>query len=171
MSDYYREQREKGEAYERYLVWQLRQEGIDVSRYETQADQYAHGDTTIGLEIKLDTKYCDTGNLFIEVAEKTRAEQLTWIASGIFATSTAPWYGVGDYRNFFIFDRDTLRGLVPTARLIAIKRGTSRGFLLTEDRARQLMVRYRHWYQRWPDGTIDPGRMVTADEIRWGIRT
>jgi hypothetical protein len=171
MSDYYREQRAKGEAYERYIVWQLRQDGIDVARYDTQAEQYAHGDTTIGLEIKLDTKYCDTGNLFIEVAEKTRAEQPTWTVSGIFAASDAPWYGVGDYRNFFVFDRLTLQEQSATVRLIVTKRGTSRGFLLTEDRARQLMVRYRHWYKRLPDGRIDSGRLVQASEIRWGLRS
>ena len=159
MSDYYADQLAAGDAYERYVLEQLNREGIQVARLGTQADQFALGDALIAgqpVEIKFDNRFAETGRLFIEIAEKRRAEQRDWHPSGIFAQSSAKWYGVGDYDWWFVFRRSALRAVAVTQRVITIGRQTSRGFLMAADLRKRLCVLERLW-----------PRPVTAADIHW----
>jgi hypothetical protein len=173
VSDYYAEQLALAEAWERYIVARLRREGIPAERHTTKEAQIGLGDMRIGpdhVELKLDQKFVETGNLFIEVNEKRRPEQEHWTASGIFASSCARWYGVGDYRDWFLFERVALRQLVRPERIITIKRATSQGFLLRPAERVALMVRARHWSDVQADGSpavVEP--MVMVNEIRWSL--
>jgi hypothetical protein len=173
VSDYYAEQLARAEAWERYIVARLTREGIPIVRHETKRAQISYGDVRIGpdhVELKLDQHFVETGNLFIEVEEKRRAEQAAWIASGIFASSEARWYGVGDYRDFFLFNRDALRQVARPERIITIKRGTSRGFLMKSSERLDLAVRVRHWSDVRADGSpVVVAPMLSADEIRWSL--
>jgi hypothetical protein len=173
VSDYYAEQLARAEAWERYIVARLTREGIPIVRHETKHAQISYGDVRIGpdhVELKLDRNFVKTGNLFIEVEEKRRAEQATWIASGIYASSEARWYGVGDYRDFFLFNREALRQVARPERIITIDRGTSRGFLMQSAERLDLAVRVRHWQDVQADGSpaiAEP--MLLASEIRWSL--
>lgn len=173
MSDYYTVQRALGEAYERYIVARLHREGIPIVRHETQAAQFAHGDVRIGadhVEIKLDQQFAVTTNLYIETAEKRRREQATWTPSGIFSRSTARWYGIGDYRDWFLFEREHLRQNARAERLLTIARGTSQGYLMRSSERLTLAVRVRHWAEVQPDGSAAPAReQLHVSEIRWSL--
>lgn len=158
---YYGEQLEKAEAWEQYIVERLQAEGRVVERHKTRAAQYAHGDTTIGLELKFDLELTRTGNLYIEVAEKSRPEQAEWIDSGIYARADFKWYGVGDYRDFYIFRRSALKRLAPQMPTFTIARGTSRGFLLEPPQREELVEWQRHWSDRAAHG--GPGTQAVLD--------
>jgi hypothetical protein len=173
VSDYYAEQLALAEAWERYIVARLRREGIPAERHDTKDSQIRYGDMRIGpdhVELKYDQKFVETGNLFIEVAEKRRAEQAQWMPSGIYASSLARWYGVGDHRDWFLFERVALRDVARPERIITIKRATSQGFLLRPAERVALMVRARHWNDVTADGSpVEPPAMLTSSEIRWSL--
>lgn len=147
---YYQQQRTRGEAYEAYLVGRLTASGVLVRRLATREDQLARGDLAYGresIEVKFDTQLATTGNLFIEVAEKARAEQPDWRPSGIDSPSTAEWYGIGNERRFLLFLRRDLRAFRTAAAptILTIHRGTSRGFLLPVEQAIALVRQEWRW--------------------------
>lgn len=153
MSDHYDSQRAQGDAYEAYMTARLRAEGLTVSRWATKADQLAHGDLCVNgdnVEIKYDTIFIRSGNLFVEVAEKRDRDRATWTPSGIDASSDARYYGIGDYVRFFLFDRAALRNFREAAQppVITINRETSRGFLLSAEN--RILLGPTLW--RWRSG-------------------
>ena len=166
-------------TFEAYILWRIRAEGKRATLHETKADQLAHGDIALGsgqnIEIKFDRNHHKTGNLFVEVEEKHRADQDKWIASGIRCCSDARWFGIGDYRNFFLFRRSGLQREQDSGRvtIIEISVHTSRGFLIHADQTKALAVTTKHYPGMDPLGTrrVDPemthSRSMTADDIRW----
>lgn len=67
------------------------------------------GENLLGLEIKNDRRYAETGNLCIEVAEKARPRDGDYVKSGIFRSDNTWLYGIGNQQTFFIFAKSTLR--------------------------------------------------------------
>jgi hypothetical protein len=143
--DYYMRQRHTGEGFERYVVAQLRLRGVTIARHEGKRAQLAFGDTTLGIEIKYDLLLERTGNLYIEVAEKKHADNPRWIASGIEASSSARWYGIGNTIEWYLISREALRRVKGRYREIMIDRGTSRGFLLPRADAERMAARVLIW--------------------------
>lgn len=149
----------EGQTYEAYLLWRMRAEQKHVDLYTTRDDQYMHGDMHPGIEIKYDARHHQTGNIYVEVAEKHHAEQDRWIPSGIRCRSDAHWWIIGDYRTYYHFRRVDLQtfqdsGVCP---VIEIALGTSRGFLLRPSHIADLAVSHRHWPGMHPLGTVTQG--------------
>ena len=94
--------------------------------------QYEAGETWQGAEIKFDKNFHKTGNLFLEVAEKTHPDNPQYVPSGIFRQDNTWLYVIGDYRTVFIFDKKWLQRVHQSRKVetFAIGRGTSKGFLL-----------------------------------------
>jgi hypothetical protein len=160
-TEYYQAQRRAGEAYERFVLSCLVALGHDVTRHDTAAAQFAHGDLRVDgrdVEIKYDARLAETGNLYIEVAEKTDPQGVTWFPSGIARDTSARWYGIGDRRDWFLFRTRTLRETWAAERILTIDRGTSRGFLLSRARAAELAVKI--W--RWPATPLELSDVETA---------
>ena len=144
--DYYGKQLHEAEQFEILVEKKLLEElhegrpGFSITRHTTQATQLAHGDLRISIaatgeswdiEIKNDKQMADTRNLYIETQEKSHPNNPDFIDSGIFASSSADLYGIGDECEFYLFDRAALRALAPPPdKWMTIDRGTSRGFLL-----------------------------------------
>jgi hypothetical protein len=101
----------------------------------------------MGLEIKWDDKFATTGNLFIETAEKKTADQPTWTPSGIDRDDNAWLYGIGNYAEFFLFSKRTLREVArrPGVRIQENSRRTGRGFLLPRLAASECCERAFAW--------------------------
>jgi hypothetical protein len=96
----------------------------------------------------------ETGNVFIETAEKRHADQEAWWASGTLASSSARWYVVGDYRTAFVFRRDVLRREQARRSILTIGRETSQGFLLPRSPdAVDLSAHVGLWIDREWNGT------------------
>jgi hypothetical protein len=133
---YYSAMQAEGEAFERYVLERLLAEWrVSIARCDNRNDQIAIGDTYFGLEIKFDQMFRETGNLCIEVAEKTDPKNPKYVQSGIFADSAAWLYGIGNAEEFFIFSKRTLRLVYENVqhRIFDFKTyetPTSRGFLI-----------------------------------------
>jgi hypothetical protein len=52
----------------------LKEIGLAVTNYSSRYYQLKYGENKQGIEIKLDLRMTDTGNVSIEVAEKSRAD-------------------------------------------------------------------------------------------------
>lgn len=146
-TNYYADRLEDGQLYQDYVAWRLCQEGIPLVNYQTRLAQLQMGENALGLEIKFDDKLEHTGNLWIEVAEKTDPARLSWTPSGIYRDDS--WlYAIGNYRELFIFSIKLIRAGAKQREIIENNRQTSQGFLLPRATAAA-------WADRmfcWPEG-------------------
>lgn len=94
----------------------LRELGLAVTNYASKYYQQNYGESRQGIEIKLDQRITDspaakgTGNVSIEVAEKTHKDGL-WVDSGIMRKDNSWLYVQGNYDIVFIFGKSILRQL------------------------------------------------------------
>lgn len=144
-TNYYSTQLEKGQHYQDYVAWRLGAEGIVLNNYQTRQAQWAHGENALGMEIKFDDKFDQTGNLWIEVAEKTDAAKLHWVESGIFRNDRAWLYAIGNYVEMFIFSIKRLQDISRQYKVIENGLKTSRGFLLGRINAADMADRVFFW--------------------------
>jgi hypothetical protein len=96
----------------------IRELGIPLTYCTSRKYQYNVGENIQGVEIKYDARSTGccaimpntpTGNVAIEVAEKTKASNDIWVDSGIFRNDNTWLYIVGNYDCAWIFDKKYLR--------------------------------------------------------------
>lgn len=104
--------------------------GILVQAFASQAHQFGTGESSQGVEIKLDTRFTETKQLSIEVAEKTKAENALWVPSGIYRNDNTWLYVQGNYDVVFVFAKKTLRRLHQSMLLTHHEIATLQGFFL-----------------------------------------
>lgn len=105
-------------------------------QYQSKRYQFERGENSGGIEIKLDTRFSQTGHLFIEVSEKTNPSNPAYVPSGIYRDDS--WlYAIGDYANVFVFLTRHLRWLHAKGLCTEKETPTARGFLLPESGARK----------------------------------
>jgi hypothetical protein len=85
--------------------------GLVISNYSSRYYQYNKGESRQGVEIKMDLRILETGNVSIEVAEKSRADKECWTPSGIMRDDNTWLYLQGNYEIIFIFGKHFLRQL------------------------------------------------------------
>lgn len=86
----------------------LKELGLAVTNYSSRYYQLKYGENKQGIEIKLDLRMTSTGNVSIEVAEKSRADMPNWTNSGIMRNDNSWLYIQGNYDTVFIFDKKLL---------------------------------------------------------------
>jgi len=93
--------------------------------------QYTKGESKSGVEIKLDRRFKDTGNLYIEYGEK-RPEAINFMPSGIERNDNSWLYCIGNYEILYILSKKWLKELREDteSELRHITTATSKGFLL-----------------------------------------
>ena len=113
--------------------------GLAVVQYTSRPYQQAVGESRTGVEIKHDKRYRQTGNLYIETAEKAVPRPGPYAPSGIFRDDNSWLYVIGDYDVLFVFAKRLLRALAASGRYRAVElaTGTSRGFLVPDAEARK----------------------------------
>ncbi len=114
-----------------------------VTTYSSRHYQTTVGEGPAGVAIKHDEMYEQTGNLWIEVAEKARPRAGDYAPSGVFRDDNSWLYIIGNYDIVFVFAKVALQGLARSQRfrILENKTRTSQGFLLSDDVARRLAVR------------------------------
>jgi hypothetical protein len=142
-NEYFRQQLEDGQAYQDFIAQRLARHGIILNNFQSRDMQRQHGENMLGLEIKYDKKFQTTQRLWIECAEKYTPGQALWGASGIDRQDQSWLFGIGDYAQFFLFSKRTLRRFRDRTHpaIIENDRHTSRGFLLALDLARAIAER------------------------------
>lgn len=108
---YYAEKLEEGLRFQDVVTRELYLRGIVVVGYASRAFQNAHGENMLGAEIKRDGNFRKTGNLYIEVAEKTHPDNRTFVPSGIMRNDNSWLFVIGDEQTVWIFPTLYLRKL------------------------------------------------------------
>lgn len=132
---YRQEKFAQGETFQRYITEWFRWQEVTFRNYETREEQLTLGENTLGMEIKRDGLFRDTGNLYIEYREKSYSNSVRnayWTPSGCCRDDSSWLYLIGDEDTFWIFARKRLQQLLNKDRYETrtISRGTSQGFLL-----------------------------------------
>lgn len=110
-----------GHEYQDFIIEYLcKNMGLSISLFQSKKYQFNIGETVQGIEIKYDArstgdctyKECiATGNVGIEVAEKTKSTNENFIKSGIYRNDNSWLYVVGNYHCAWIFSKNILRKL------------------------------------------------------------
>lgn len=132
MTQYYKDKLEQGLYFQDFVVEELYKCGLPIISYSSKEYQNMIGENKAGIEIKNDSQWKDTGNLYIEIAEKSNAENKYFVPSGIYRNDNTWLYLIGDKSKIFIFGKKFLVLLHKTGKYkeIPIKAGTSVGFLV-----------------------------------------
>jgi len=125
---YYKEKLEEGLQFQDVVTRELYQRGIIVVGYASRKYQNDYGENMLGAEIKRDGMFRETGNLYIETAEKSHPDNLNYIPSGIYRRDNSWLYVIGDEQTIYIFSTKYLRLLEP--RYKKKTKTTSKGFLM-----------------------------------------
>ena len=121
----------------------LKELGLVVSAYSSRYYQYNFGESRQGIEIKLDMRMSDTGNISIEVAEKSRASIEHWTPSGIMRDDNTWLYIQGNYNTIYIFGKKFLRQLYEARYINSVRdaKSTLRAFLMPRTEADKYCLR------------------------------
>ena len=142
MTDNYKEMLEKGLQFQDFVTDILIKEiGISLSSYSSVKYQNLKGENKQGFEIKFDDKYCTTGNLYIEISEKTNANNKNYIDSGIFRKDNTWLYIIGNYNELFIFSKKHLILMYESKKNKEVETPTSRGMLIKKEDAEKYCIR------------------------------
>jgi hypothetical protein len=137
MNDGYRAKLEEGQRFQDHVMeifWnELKYPLMNFSSREMQM----HAENMQGVEIKFDKKFRSTGNLWIEVAEKSSCANERWVPSGIMKESNDWLFAIGDEDTLFVFARSLLVNFYKGRKYHIHETPTSRGFLLPVDVARR----------------------------------
>jgi hypothetical protein len=87
----------------------IRELGIPISIYSSKDYQIGVGENRQGFEIKYDSRILETGNVSIEVAEKSkRDESAPYVRSGILRRDNTIFYVQGNLDIVFLFSKREL---------------------------------------------------------------
>jgi hypothetical protein len=136
---YYKKQLEIGLEFQDIVTKELYQRGIVVVGYSSRRYQNSEGENLLGAEIKRDGKFRDTGNLYIEVSEKSHPDKKNYTPSGIYRKDNSWLYVIGDENTLWIFSTKYLRML--ENRYKHVIKPTSNGYLLPINEADKYCIR------------------------------
>ena len=138
-AEYYKDQLTDAQEFQDFVAEKLYQIGLPLFNYTSKKYQYEHGENKLGVEIKFDKKFQATGNLWIELAEKSSPAKVSYINSGIQRNDNTWLYLIGNYQTIFIFAKSLLFQLsrMEKYKIIENNHKTSRGFLLPEKDAQK----------------------------------
>jgi len=135
MTKNYKEKLKIGKEYEAFVCKLLKERiNLEITVFENKEDQYNIGESKQGFEIKFDNKHKETGNLFIEVEEKSNQNNPNYVKSGILRNDNSWALLIGNREKIYFFGINTLKLLYESKkfRTIEIKEKTAKGFLLNE---------------------------------------
>jgi len=127
---YYNEKLEQALIFQDFVMEKLHEQGITIMNYGSKKYQHEKGENLAGIEIKNDTKFTETGNLYIETEEKANPLNKNYIKSGIYRNDNTWLYIIGDFDLFFIFGKNILILLHKSDKYRPVTTPTSKGFLL-----------------------------------------
>jgi hypothetical protein len=150
--DYYREQLASGLEYQDFVAEQLYSVGLPLFNYASKKYQVERGENKLGVEIKHDKKLRTTGNLWIEINEKSDPCKKAYVVSGINRSDNTWLYIIGDYQEIFIFSKKLLKQLISAKKYKTLENGTktSIGFLLPRCDAEKYAAKIIKVSQRHP---------------------
>jgi hypothetical protein len=128
---YYAEKLEEANEFQDFVCLQLSKLGIIVTVFSSKKYQFEIGESLQGFEFKNDQKFRLTGNLYIEVAEKSSPSKIEYASSGILRGDNTLFYVTGDRIGIYLMQKTVLVAIYKKGkyRVIENRTKTSRGFL------------------------------------------
>jgi hypothetical protein len=143
MTEYYKECLEKGSQYEDFIMEKLMDQiGIGLTSYKSREYNIKKGENRQGIEIKFDDKYKKTGNIYIEISEKTNKNNKEFIKSGIYRDDNSWLWVQGDYEQAFIFSKKYLILFHNSNKYKEVGNDTSRGFLIPQEDVKKYCLKH-----------------------------
>jgi hypothetical protein len=139
----YRAKLKKGEEYQDFVYDLLYRFGLPCVHFSSRKLQIDRGENITGIEIKFDDRYQETGNLWIEYAEKADKKNKRFVNSGILRPDNTWLYAIGNYEMLFVLSKKHLVLLMDKERYRNIKHlriATSKGYLLPHDMAAKYSI-------------------------------
>lgn len=127
---YYKEKLEEGLVFQDVVTRELYLRGVVVVGYSSRHYQNKCGENMLGAEIKRDDNFRQTGNLYIEVAEKSNPDIKHYTPSGIMRDDNSWLFVIGDESTVWIFPTNYLRMLVEPRGYRYYTGPTSKGYLM-----------------------------------------
>ena len=128
---YYETKLAQGQSFQQYVTQWFAEQGVVFQDYTTKQEQLEKGENTLGMEIKRDGRFRETGNLYIETEEKSSSVlNLHWAPSGIFRDDQSWLFCIGDESTFWIFAKKDLQRWSQCGRYEKKQIVTSRGFVM-----------------------------------------
>lgn len=154
MTEEYINKFQEGLEYQDFVIQRLCQGGIVLSAYSSRSFQNSNGETVQGVEIKLDKRFKETGNLYFEVSEKSSPDKPNYTPSGIFREDNTWLYLIGDREQAYMFTINMLRQLY-SQRSYWQRYGieekqtpTSTGFILPVENIKPWMIANHFKFER-----------------------
>lgn len=150
-TEYYQRQLEDGQRFQDHVM-QVFYEHLKypLSMFSSREKQM-HAENMQGVEIKYDKKFRSTGNLYIEVKEKSSCTNERWVASGIMKDSDDWLFCVGDYEELFVFARSLLVNWYKGKKYPVVETPTSIGMLVPVEAARRWAAKIVKTPENTPD--------------------
>lgn len=125
---------ERGIEFQDFVCEKMLSElGIAFTNYQSRKFQFGNGENKQGIEIKLDDDTTRTGNLSIEVGEKSRINLPTYTDSGILRNDNSWLYIQGNYKIIYIFAKSILLGIYHNRKYKIDELPTLRRFLMPNE--------------------------------------
>lgn len=132
MNEYYADKLNDGIEFEKFVYEVLKDIGLVVTKPYTTKKMQFKGENSIGWEIKYDQRMAETGNAYIEIAEKSDPKNDKYVNSGIYRDDNTWLWLIGNYTEIYIIQKNLLKMLVETGRYRQVEndRKTSIGYLI-----------------------------------------
>jgi len=109
----------QGQEFEDFVQDALAKRGIFLGNYTSQKYQLEKGENMLGMEIKRDGRFRDTGNFYIETAEKSHKDKPNWTPSGIMRDDNSWLFCIGDEKGFCVFAKKDIKEILERNPLMA----------------------------------------------------
>lgn len=138
---YYAEKLQQGLEFQDIMTRELYIRGIVVIGFSSRRFQNLIGENMLGAEIKRDGHFRNTGNIYLETAEKSHPSNPQYIPSGIMRKDNSWLYIIGDEQTAYIFSTKYLRLLASKRNWREVKKITYGGYLMPIEDAERYCIR------------------------------
>lgn len=142
----YKPQLEEAAKYQDFITDELLKLGIVLNQYSSREYQQKVGESASGIEIKYDKRMAETGNVYIEVAEKSNPSLPDYSDSGVYRNDNTWLYLIGNYENALLFSKNQLRQCIESDEAWRSQKGitrretpTSRGYTFPIDYCKRFL--------------------------------
>lgn len=130
MTEEYKNNLSSGLEFQDFVIDMFYSIGLPLISYSSKLYQIKIGENKAGIEIKFDRKFRETGNIYIETAEKSNKNNPEYILSGIYRDDNTWLYVIGDYHIIYILSKKQLKKAHERHRYKEVVTPTSKGFLI-----------------------------------------
>lgn len=136
MNERYSRDLERGRTFQDHVAELFAGIGLPLTVFSAVENQVKRGESLQGIEIKLDERFKETGNLFIETEERSHPHA-EWHRS-FFSQSNIWAIAIGDYAQIYVLSVRLLKMI--RHRYKAVETETSKGFLLPLEDAEKYSI-------------------------------